>query len=585
MEANQIFTCVNGTVQFNTIKGITDYTIVVVGGGGGGYGLSPGGSGGVVKATYSIPTSLQLNINVGGQGPWAFDELAYGGGGGLSQVWTNDYSMTDGSGQTVNIIAGGGGGGSHYSYGGNSGNTSGSNAGNMGNGSSNPGQGGNTNGSGGAGGSGKGDGGPGGTYGTFLFNGNTTGGSPAYHSDYGYAGGGGGAASYNGNTGNGGTTPGVVGGYNGGGSRGKGEALGTGGGGGGAGYGGGGGGELYSGGTNDGNAGGGGSSIALGTGLLQTSLIYSTGPYNYNNQQYGAGNQEGCVVISYNYANLTDDTFTQAIADWFTADATANPAPVGGTKAAPVDVQESPVYLTYGPIASWYVSGVNDMSSAFSTINNPNAALFNQDISKWNTEAATDMSYMFNGAAAFNQDISSWNTSNVGNMNSMFLGASTFDNLGIDLVNASSLWNVENVKDMSFMFYNANNFNRDISSWKNLLSVTNIANMFNGASSFDQDISAWQFYNPTVSGDRIEISNMFTNSGIQKYYNIDTKINDAIYSKWIQPQPAGVPGGYFTQDELVSAGLTPTKPSQLLTQQKKPIEINISFNFNCNISL
>ena len=37
------------------------------------------------------------------------------------------------------------------------------------------------------------------------------------------------------------------------------------------------------------------------------------------------------------------------------------------------------------------------------------ATSFNGDISNWNVEAVTSMSYMFNGATSFNGDISNWN--------------------------------------------------------------------------------------------------------------------------------------------------------------------------------
>lgn len=42
-----------------------------------------------------------------------------------------------------------------------------------------------------------------------------------------------------------------------------------------------------------------------------------------------------------------------------------------------------------------------------------NAVKFNQDISKWNTGAVTNMGSMFTGAKAFNQDISKWDISKV----------------------------------------------------------------------------------------------------------------------------------------------------------------------------
>jgi len=52
---------------------------------------------------------------------------------------------------------------------------------------------------------------------------------------------------------------------------------------------------------------------------------------------------------------------------------------------------------------------------------------FNGDLSRWNTAAVTDMSYMFNKATSFNGDISGWNTSNVTDMTGMFVEAISFN--------------------------------------------------------------------------------------------------------------------------------------------------------------
>jgi surface protein len=46
------------------------------------------------------------------------------------------------------------------------------------------------------------------------------------------------------------------------------------------------------------------------------------------------------------------------------------------------------------------------------------------DISKWNTNNVTNMSYMFNRCSSLSSlpDISKWNTNNVTNMSAMFSG-------------------------------------------------------------------------------------------------------------------------------------------------------------------
>ena len=84
------------------------------------------------------------------------------------------------------------------------------------------------------------------------------------------------------------------------------------------------------------------------------------------------------------------------------------------------------------------------------------ASTFNQDLSKWDVSAVTDMEHMFYGAKAFNQDVSKWDVSKVTDMKFMFYGASAFNQ---DL----SKWDVSAVTNMRFMFYAASAFNRELS--------------------------------------------------------------------------------------------------------------------------
>jgi len=81
----------------------------------------------------------------------------------------------------------------------------------------------------------------------------------------------------------------------------------------------------------------------------------------------------------------------------------------------------------HGPIGSWDVSGVTDMSWLFNNYTFPDTfvddlrfttgqRLFNGDISKWDVSRVTDMSYMFADAMSFNGDISKWDVSKVTNM-------------------------------------------------------------------------------------------------------------------------------------------------------------------------
>ncbi len=56
-----------------------------------------------------------------------------------------------------------------------------------------------------------------------------------------------------------------------------------------------------------------------------------------------------------------------------------------------------------GPINTWDVTLVTDMSGLFSTNHT-----FNEDISGWNVINVTDMYSMFGGATSFNGNISGW---------------------------------------------------------------------------------------------------------------------------------------------------------------------------------
>jgi surface protein len=102
---------------------------------------------------------------------------------------------------------------------------------------------------------------------------------------------------------------------------------------------------------------------------------------------------------------------------------------------------------------------------------------FNGDISKWNTEKVTDMSYTFPYASAFNQDIGGWNTAQVTYMLGMFGAAVAFNQ---DI----GSWNTGKVYAMWYMFYSASAFNQDISSWTGTAATTAQQGMFDSATAF-----------------------------------------------------------------------------------------------------
>jgi hypothetical protein len=120
------------------------------------------------------------------------------------------------------------------------------------------------------------------------------------------------------------------------------------------------------------------------------------------------------------------------------------------------------------------------------------AAIFNQDISLWNTANVISFGSMFENASAFNQLIprngNYWNTINANQIGGMF-GASNFNNSSI------TNWNISNVQYMSNLFFQNRYFNQDISSW-DTSNVLQMNNCFNGGgygyiSNFNQNLANW----------------------------------------------------------------------------------------------
>jgi surface protein len=117
------------------------------------------------------------------------------------------------------------------------------------------------------------------------------------------------------------------------------------------------------------------------------------------------------------------------------------------------------------------------------------AQLFNQNLSKWNTKRAANVSHMFILAKSFNGDVSSWNVSNVQDFRGMFHHALSFYR---DL----SQWNTSNATDVRCMFHRTERFNSDILNW-NISKVKSFRDMFGAGNdpncmmSFNQDLVDW----------------------------------------------------------------------------------------------
>ena len=253
-------------------------------------------------------------------------------------------------------------------------------------------------------------------------------------------------------------------------------------------------------------------------------------------------------------------------------------------------------------ISDWNVSKVTDFQSMF--YDRDGQMAFNQDLSNWDTQSATNMSYMFYWTAKFDQPIGSRNTSKVTRMDYMFAWATKFDqpignwntnkvtNMNGMFSNAENFnqpignWDTSKVTNMGWMFADAIKFNADISSW-NTSKVTSMWLMFNRASSFTQDISNWdfsqinhgQFWGIVIKDDALKVK------GIYRYPSENyKKLLEAIDAKhqagildFAKLRHIGVQSTYCTfadlRDRLISEGLGirwqdkfDCKPEFLITQ-------------------
>ena len=109
------------------------------------------------------------------------------------------------------------------------------------------------------------------------------------------------------------------------------------------------------------------------------------------------------------------------------------------TAAQAYNANPTAAVATYGPLATWDVSAVTDMSYLFKDLKD-----FNADMSNWDTSGVTRMYQMFRGASAFNQPLG-FDTSSVTTMYQMFYLASSF--------NQPLSFDTSSVTTMAFMFY------------------------------------------------------------------------------------------------------------------------------------
>lgn len=114
--------------------------------------------------------------------------------------------------------------------------------------------------------------------------------------------------------------------------------------------------------------------------------------------------------------------------------------------------------FTGGHVGDFDVSSVTDMSFMFK-----DAALFDQDLSTWNTENVLTMESMFENCEYFAGDVSTWNVSRVQSFEKTFTGCSNFTS---DI----SGWVVANVSKFDQMLLGATNFSHNLCNWRTTVS-------------------------------------------------------------------------------------------------------------------
>ena len=107
------------------------------------------------------------------------------------------------------------------------------------------------------------------------------------------------------------------------------------------------------------------------------------------------------------------------------------------------------IIIIFADISKWNINNVSNMSWMFSRCSSLSSL---PDISNWNTINVTDMWNMFYGCSSLSSlpDISTWNTINVTDMNGMFYRCSSLLSLP-DI----SIWNTNNV---TICFLDANHY-------------------------------------------------------------------------------------------------------------------------------
>ena len=153
-----------------------------------------------------------------------------------------------------------------------------------------------------------------------------------------------------------------------------------------------------------------------------------------------------------------------------------------------------------GPIGTWDVSNISNMSQLFC-----GCSTFNESLENWDVSHVVNMSSMFYGCYTFNQPLANWDVSNVVNMEGMFQGCHTFNQPLAD-------WDVSCVESTYCMFDQCHSFNQPLADW-NVSNVTSMYGMFCRCPSFNHSLFPWTQKNthPHVMN-AIQIDRIFLNT-------------------------------------------------------------------------
>lgn len=191
-------------------------------------------------------------------------------------------------------------------------------------------------------------------------------------------------------------------------------------------------------------------------------------------QVFNAAKYVGNVIVTLDESTIIPEKHTltgpglKKIKRW--VNHTITGLTLGGTaqNSSPIWLEEVPTTLpkNYQTLNYWFA----------------NNAVFDQDLSTWDTSNITDLTGLFyNSPFCTGRGIENWNTSKVTSLSDLAYQAAKFNA-------AIGDWDVSKVTNFNRVFNNAYVFNQPLTNW-NTISMTQASSMFNGAAVFNQPLN------------------------------------------------------------------------------------------------